>query len=114
MPIFTTNDNDFQRQVIESQLPVIVVFEKSFWGTAYIMKPIMEKLAADYIDKIKFFKYDLEENTRVSDFYRIVDSTTILIFNKGVLIYKTGAVSKEALNETIKLLFKDSFNSWMA
>ena len=114
LPILTINDKDFQNQVIESHLPVIVVFEKSFWGTAYIMKPIIEKLATDYNNKIKFFKYNLEENTRISDFYRIENSTTILIFNKGNVIHKTGAISKGELNEIIKSFFEDSFNNWTA
>ena len=114
LPILTINDKDFQNQVIESHLPVIVVFEKSFWGTAYIMKPIIEKLATDYNNKIKFFKYNLEENTRISDFYRIENSTTILIFNKGNVIHKTGAISKGELNEIIKSFFEDSFSNWTA
>ena len=40
--VVCVNDKNFKQQVIESALPVVVVFEKSWWGTAQIMKPITE------------------------------------------------------------------------
>ena len=61
MPLNTVCDENFQGQVIECSLPVVVIFEKCSWGTAHIMKPIIEKIASDFGDKIKVFKYDLDK-----------------------------------------------------
>ena len=101
MPLKTVCDENFQVQVIECSLPVIVIFEKCSWGTAHIMKPIIEKIASDYGDKIKVFKYDLDQNSITSEFYRIRNSTTILVFNKGNVLNETGIISKEALKVII-------------
>ena len=107
MSIAKIDDKGFQKQVLECSLPVIVVFEKTFWGTSYIMKPIMEGIAREYGDKIKIFKYNLEENSIISNNYRIENSTTILIFNEGNVIYKTGAIPKNEFTNLINSLFSD-------
>lgn len=101
-------DENFQKEVLESTLPVIVVFEKSCWGTAHIIKPIIEKIAAEYAGRIKVFRYNLEENPVNSEYYRIEDVTTILVFNKGDVIYKTGVISIDEFKKIINSLFTDT------
>jgi thioredoxin 1 len=103
-------DENFKKQVLDCALPVFVVFEKSCWGTAHIIKPIIEKIAADYSGRIRVFKYNLEENSANSEYYRIEDSTTILVFNKGNVIYKTGVISMDEFKKIIDSLLVDSFN----
>ena len=104
-------DENFQKEVLESTLPVIVVFEKSCWGTAHIIKPIIEKIAIEYSGKIKVLRYNLEENPVNSEYYRIEDVTTILIFNKGNVVYKTGVVSIDEFRKIINSLLSDTLNS---
>jgi len=99
--ITSVNDGNFHEQVIENSLPVIVVFEKKCWGATHIMKPIIEKIASDYNDKIKVLKYDMDENSITSDIYRIENSITILVFNKGNVVGKTGVISKEELKKIL-------------
>lgn len=107
MPIAKIDDKGFQKQVLECPLPVIVVFEKNFWGTSCIMKPIIEEIAKEYDDKIIIFKYNLEENSIIANNYRVENSTTILIFHKANVIYKTGVISKRELTNLINSLFSD-------
>ncbi len=108
--VATVNDENFHKKVIESTIPVIVVFEKSCWGTSHIMKSILEKVAIDYVNKIKILKYNMEQNSTTSDYYRIEDSTTILVFNKGNVIYKTGFISKEEFEKVINSILSDTLN----
>ena len=109
--IACVNDTNFKQQIIESTLPVVVVFEKSWWGTAQIMKPILEKIAKDYAGVIKIFKYNLDENSNTSSYYRIENSTTVLFFNKGDVMYKTGIISKEEFKKIISSLLNESIKS---
>jgi len=102
VPVLQVNDHNFQKQVVESSIPTIVVFEKKCWGTSHIMRSIIEKIVSEYINKIKVFKYDLEENSSTAEYYRIENCITILIFNKGNVVYRTGFVSKEELEKSIK------------
>lgn len=88
------NDENFQEQIIESPVPAIVVFEKNYWGTTHIMKPILEQLASEYASVVKIFKYNLDDNSTISEHYKIGNATTVLLFNKGKVVYKTGFISK--------------------
>ena len=103
-------DKNFQKQVLENVLPVIVVFEKSCWGTAHLIKPIIDKIAVEYSGKVKFFRYNLEENPANSEYYRVEDFTTILVFNKGNVIYKTGVISIGEFRKIINSLLKGNLN----
>ena len=115
IPVICVNDRNFKQQVIESTLPVIVVFKKSWWGTAQIMKPILEKIAKDYAGIIKVFKYNLDENSSIfsiiSAYYRIDNSTTVLFFNKGDVMYKTGIISKDEFKKIIGSLLNEPLKS---
>ena len=111
IPVICVNDRNFKQQVIESTLPVIVVFKKSWWGTAQIMKPILEKIAKDYAGIIKVFKYNLAENSIISAYYRIDNSTTVLFFNKGDVMYKTGIISKDEFKKIIGSLLNEPLKS---
>ena len=88
-----------------------MVFEKGCWGTAQIMKPILEKIAEDYKNKIKIFKYNLDENSITSSYYRIENSTTVIFFNKGDIIYKTGIISKEEFKKILGSLLNEPLKS---
>ena len=110
-PIIMVNDSTFQKQVIENSLPVIVVFEKSCWGTAQIMKPILERIAFDYAGKIKVYKYSMDQNLVISELYKIENSTTILLFSKGDVICKTGVISKMELQKIINSLLNETLKT---
>ena len=99
--IISISDSDFQNNITDSSEPVVVIFEKSFWGLAHVMRSILEKLAVKYKGKVRFYKYDLDEFSEVSNYYLVGDSTTILFFNNGKLITKTGTKSIEEIEEIL-------------
>ena len=106
--IIRVNDKDFKRQVIESSLPVVVVFERNCWGTTHLMHPIIENIASEFVNKVKVFKYDLDENSAISDFYRIENNITILIFNEGNIVNRTGVISREEFKNIINTCLNNS------
>ena len=79
-------DTNFHSCVIESIKPVVVLFEKSYWGLAQVMRTILERLSIKYRGKIKFYRYSLDENSIISNYYQVEDTTTILFFKSGILI----------------------------
>ena len=103
--IIRVKDKDFQKQVIESPLPVAVVFERNCWGTTHLMHPIIESIASEYVNKVKVFKYDLDENSAISDFYRVENNITILMFN---VVNKTGVISREEFKNIINICLNNS------
>ena len=103
--IAIVNDANFREEVMQNALPVIVIFQKSYWGATHIMKPILEKIASDYAGRVKVCKYNLDENSVTSAYYGIENSVAVLLFDKGNIIYKTGIIPKDE--------FKNIINSYL-
>ena len=100
-PLISINDSDFQNKLTESTEPVVVIFEKNFWGLAHVMKSILERLAVKYKGKVRFYKYNLDEYSEISNYYQVEDSTTVLFFSNGKLISRTGIKSIEEVEEIL-------------
>ena len=94
-------DSNFHRCVIESIKPVVVLFEKSYWGLAQVMRTILERLSVKHMGQIKFYRYNLDNDSNIASYYQIEDSPTVLFFKSGSLIMKTGIKS---INETEEIL----------
>ncbi len=94
-------DSNFHNCVIESIKPVVVLFEKSYWGLAHVMRTILERLSVKHIGQIKFYRYNLDKNSKIASYYQIEDSPAVLFFKNGNLIMKTGINS---IDETEEIL----------
>jgi thioredoxin-like negative regulator of GroEL len=101
------NDHNFNEIVFNSQDKVIVLFEKCCWGTAQIMKAILEKLAIKYQNEIKIYKYNLDESSEISIKFQIQDRTTIMFFNKGNLFFRTGIISEIEIEKILTDIVDD-------
>ena len=99
-------DEDFKSKVLNNPLPVIVVFERSCWGAAHIMKPILKNILSDYPGKIEIYRYNMDKNFSVSRFYRVQDELAILVFNKSTVVNKTGVISSTELRKIIEPLIE--------
>ena len=94
-------DANFHSCVIGSIKPVVVLFEKSYWGLAQVMRTILERLSVKHIGQIEFYRYNLDTDSNIASYYQIEDSPTVLFFKSGSLIMKTGIKS---INETEEIL----------
>lgn len=108
VPVLKINDRDFQKEVVESLVPTVVIFERKYWGTAQIMRAIIEKVAIEYGNKVNFFRYDLDENNVTAGHYRIMETITILVFIKGEVVCKTGFTSIQELRKIIDRYLENS------
>ena len=103
----SVNDNNFNEIVLNSKDKVIVLFEKCCWGTAQIMKTILEKLAIKYQNEIKIYKYNLDESSEISTKFEIQDRITIMFFNKGNLFFRTGVISETEIEKILTDIVDD-------
>ncbi len=96
-------DAEFEREVLEAELPVLVDFWAEWCGPCHIIAPILEELAEEYDGRVKFVKLDTEENFDTADRYGIRSLPTMLVFNGGQQVDQImGAHPKKDLVRTLE------------
>ena len=96
-------DANFKKEVIESDLPVLIDFWASWCGPCRMIAPHVEELAKEYAGKVKIGKVDVDVNSKVATEYGVMSIPTIIFFKNGkVLNQIVGAVSKLDLKRKIE------------
>lgn len=101
MSIQLTEQN-FNQEVIESTLPVLVDFWAPWCGPCSMISSAIEEIAKDYEGKIKVGKLNIDDARSIAMQYQVMSIPTIAIFNKGEIADRiVGVVSKDKIEENI-------------
>ena len=96
-------DAGFKKEVLESDLPVLVDFWAGWCGPCKMIAPFIDELAKEYAGKIKVGKIDVDNNPKVATQYGVMSIPTVIFFKKGkVMNQLVGAVSKIDLKRKIE------------
>ena len=100
-PKFTTAD--FEKEVLEADIPVLVDFYADWCGPCKMMAPIVAQLAEEYDGKVKVGKCNIDDEDGLARMYRVMSIPTFKIFVDGKDVATiVGAVQKEQLVEELK------------
>lgn len=92
------NTQNFEAEVLQSKLPVLVDFYADWCGPCKMMGPVVEELAKEYEGRFKIGKLNVDDNNDIAVRYRVMHIPTFLIFKDGELKDTIqGAVSKKEL-----------------
>ena len=99
----TTSSKTWGKDVSESQLPVLVDFWAEWCGPCRMVSPVVEDLANEYGEKVRFLKLNVDENQDIAAKYEIFSIPTLLIFKGDRIIGQhIGATSKDVLKKFIE------------
>lgn len=99
---FQFTDENFQKEALESKLPVLVDFYADWCGPCKMMAPVVAELAGEYEGVFKIGKLNVDEASQTAEKYRVMSIPTIMIFKNGTAVDTVvGAVPKKVLQDKL-------------
>ena len=97
-----TTDATFERDVLQSTLPVLVDFWAPWCGPCRMVAPVMEKWAREYAGRFNIVKMNVDENPRIAARYNIQSIPTMFVVKNGQIVDRwAGALPENALRNRI-------------
>ena len=95
-------DDNFDTEVLKSNLPVLVDFWAEWCGPCKMIAPIVEEIAGDYAGKVKGGKVNVDFNNQVAMQYGIRGIPALLVFKGGSVANQiVGAVPKNNITQIL-------------
>ncbi len=102
MEVTVTKDN-FDTQVLKSDVPVLVDFWAAWCTPCKAQNPILEELAREMAGKLKIAKLNVDEQPELGEQYAVMSIPTLKLFHKGQVVSEMiGLQSKERLVQEIQ------------
>jgi thioredoxin 1 len=88
--------------IINDPRPVIVDFHALWCSPCKMQSPILKEVAAEFGDRIKVVKIDVDQNNEIAGRYNIQSVPTLIIFKNGKLLWRqSGVVSKSQIKSVL-------------
>ncbi len=96
------SEQNFEVQVIRSEIPVLVDFWAEWCGPCRMIAPIVEDLSSEYAGRLKVVKLDVDNNTNIAMRYNVMSIPTLGVFKGGQLVDRVvGYMPKQELKRKI-------------
>jgi thioredoxin 1 len=96
------SDGAFEREVVGSDLPVVLDFWAEWCPPCRALAPTFEELAKQYAGRVRFLKLNVDENAQVPQRFGIKGIPTLVFFDGGREVERVvGASTKDALARII-------------
>ncbi len=95
-------DKNFAEDVLEAEIPVLIDFWAPWCGPCHMVSPVVEKLSDDYVDKLEFYKMNVDEAPITAQNYGIMSIPTLMLFKNGQKVDQIiGAAPESSIKKMI-------------
>jgi thioredoxin 1 len=100
--VMAFTDANFDREVIQSDIPVLVDFWATWCAPCKAIAPLVDSMADEYVGKIKVGKVNVDENQATPSKFNVRGIPTLILFKGGAVVEQiVGAVPKSQLEAMI-------------
>lgn len=96
------NNNNFKKEVLESEIPVIVDFQAPWCGYCRRLEPMVNKLAQEHSGTIKFVTVDIDKAPEIAQQFKVMTIPNLMLFKSG-----------EKVSAVVNPTSRDAINKWM-
>ena len=97
-----TSKSETFSDIINGYKPVLVDFTATWCGPCKMMKPVLEELHQKMGDSIRIIKVDIDQSPQASAFYNVSSVPTLILFQKGNILWRqSGVVPAVSLEKII-------------
>ncbi len=103
MSVVHLTDESFKKEVLESDVPVLVDFWAPWCGPCRIVAPLVDEIAKEYRDRLKVCKVNVDDSSRTASHYGVMSIPTLVFFHKGKVMEQiVGALNKPQLKKKVE------------
>jgi thioredoxin 1 len=98
------DDSSFEGEVLAAELPVLVDFSARWCGPCKVLAPIVERVAAETLGRLKVVKIDADDSPRTAQRYGIRGLPALVVFRNGERTAQhVGATTKERVLQLLEM-----------
>ena len=88
--------SNFEKEVIFSEIPVVLDFWATWCGPCKMLSPVLDELAAEYSDRARFCKVNVDDEPELSARFGIASIPTVILFRNGEAVQRQMGVAPKA------------------